>query len=102
VALIAMILMGMGVVGLQVAFTSYLQRETVDAFRGRVMSLVSIVASIAAILGLTATGPFVYVLGVRAAFVVAGGVICLSSIPVVALLRLPSVEGVPGSVTPPA
>jgi MFS family permease len=102
VALAAMVLMGMGVVGLQVAFTSYLQRETVDAFRGRVMSLVSIVASAGAILGLTATGPFVYIFGVRAAFVLAGAVICLSALPVLALLRFPAVSSAGDKVTPPA
>lgn len=102
VAIIAMVLMGMGVVALQVAFTSYLQRETVDAFRGRVMSLVSVVASVGAILGLTATGPFVYLFGVRAAFVLAGAVICLSAIPVLALLRFPTVSATPDTVIPPA
>jgi len=89
VAMASMAVMGMGVIGLQVAFTSYLQRETPDALLGRTMSLVSVVASIAALLGLTAAGPMVYLLGVRTAFVAAGLVICASGIPVLALLRLP-------------
>jgi hypothetical protein len=53
----AMAAMGMGVVGLQVAFASYLQRETIDEYRGRV----------------------------REAFILAGAVICLSAVPVLPL-----------------
>lgn len=83
--MVAMALMGMGVVGMQVAFASYLQRETVDDYRGRVMSLVSMVAAFAGLAGFAAAGPFVYLLGVRQAFILAGLVICLSAAPVVPL-----------------
>ena len=88
-AIASMVVMGMGVVGLQVAFASYLQRQTPDEFRGRVMGLVSMVSSVGALLGLAAAGPFVYLLGVRAAFALAGVLICLSAIPVLLLLRQP-------------
>ncbi len=97
VAMVSMAVMGVGVVGLQVAFTSYLQRETPDSLRGRTMSLVSIVASLAALLGLTLAGPLVYLLGVRIAFVSAGLVICGSGLPVLALLRLPVAASEPAS-----
>jgi MFS family permease len=89
-AIAAQVVMGMGVVGLQVAFASYLQRETPDEFRGRVMSLVLMVSSVGALLGLAATGPSVYLLGVRAALAFAGGLICLSALPVLLLLRQPA------------
>jgi len=98
-ALAAMAVMGMGVVGLQVCFASYLQRETVDEFRGRVMSLVSMVASLAGLVGFALAGPFVYAFGVRQAFVGAGIVICLSALPVLQLVlsqrtAVPRVEDV--------
>ncbi|MEO6397340.1 MAG: MFS transporter [Tepidiformaceae bacterium] len=84
-ACLAMALQGAGVVGLQVGFASYLQSETEDAYRGRVMSLVSVVASFAALLGFAGAGPLVELSGVRAAFVVVGLVIIAAAIPVVLL-----------------
>lgn len=84
-ACLAMALQGAGVVGLQVGFASYLQREAEDAFRGRVMSLVSVVASFAALVGFAGAGPLVEVIGVRAAFGLVGSVIILASVPVVTL-----------------
>ena len=84
-ACLAMALQGAGVVGLQVGFASYLQSESEDAFRGRVMSLVSVVASFAALVGFAGAGPLVDVVGVRTAFGLVGTVIILVSVPVVAL-----------------
>ena len=84
-ASVAMALQGAGVVGLQVGFASYLQGETEDAYRGRVMSLVSVVASFAALVGFAGAGPLVSVIGVRQAFELVGAVIILASLPVVAL-----------------
>lgn len=84
-ACMAIALQGAGVVGLQVGFASYLQSEAEDAFRGRVMSLVSVVASFAALVGFAGAGPLVDVMGVRAAFGLVGLVITLASVPVVAL-----------------
>ena len=81
----SMAFMGIGVVGLQVAFASYLQDRAEDAFRGRVMSFTAMVASGAGFLGLAATGPVVALLGVRVAFTLAGGVIILAALPVVPL-----------------
>jgi len=87
VALAAMILMGMGVVTIQVAFASYLQQQTEDAFRGRVMSLVAMVAAVGGLAGLVLAGPTVSVLGTRISFVLAGLVIVLSVAPVVVVIR---------------
>lgn len=84
-ASLAMALQGAGVVGLQVGFASYLQGETEDAFRGRVMSLVSVVASFAAIVGFAGAGPLVDSIGVRVAFGLVGAVIMVVALPVVAL-----------------
>ena len=81
----AIAVQGMSVVALQVAFASYLQQEAADAFRGRVMALTSMVASVAGILGFAAAGPLIDAIGVREAFAVAGGLICLASIPVITL-----------------
>lgn len=81
-ALIAMAIMGMGVVGLQICFASYLQKETEDEMRGRVMSLVAMVASTAGLVGFALAGPAVYAVGVRQAFATAGVVICFSALPV--------------------
>ena len=84
-ASLAMALQGAGVVGLQVGFASYLQGEAEDAFRGRVMSLVSMVASFAALVGFAGAGPLVDGIGVRPAFAIVGSVIMLASLPVVTL-----------------
>jgi MFS family permease len=81
----AIAVQGMSVVALQVAFASYLQQEAADAFRGRVMALTSMVASVAGILGFAAAGPLIDAIGVREAFAVAGGLICLASLPVITL-----------------
>ena len=86
VALLAMAIMGMGVVGLQICFASYLQKETEDEMRGRVMSLVSMVASSAGLIGFALAGPAVYAVGVREAFAAAGIVICLSAVPVLRMV----------------
>jgi len=86
VALLAMAIMGMGVVGLQICFASYLQKETEDEMRGRVMSLVSMVASSAGLVGFALAGPAVYAVGVREAFAAAGIVICLSAVPVLRMV----------------
>lgn len=85
VACAAIALQGAGVVGLQVGFASYLQSETEDAFRGRVMSLVSVAASFAALVGFAGAGPLVDVVGVRQAFALVGAAIVLAAVPVVAL-----------------
>ena len=85
VAAAAIFAQGASVVALQVAFASYLQREAIDAFRGRVMSLVSMTASVAQLAGYAIAGPMVEWAGVRTAFVVAGAAICLVSVPVVSL-----------------
>lgn len=89
-AVAAMVVQGMSVVALQVAFASYLQRSAADAFRGRVMSLVSTSSSIGALLGLAAAGPLIYVVGVRLAFALAGVIISLSAIPVLLLMLRPA------------
>ena len=83
VAAIAIFGQGASVVALQVAFASYLQQEAIDAFRGRVMSLVSMVASLAQLSGYAIAGPLVEWLGVRIAFVIAGVAICVVALPVV-------------------
>ena len=84
-ASVAMALQGAGVVGMQVGLASYLQRETEDAFRGRVMSLVSVVASFGALVGFAGAGPLVDVMGVRPAFGLVGAVIIVAAVPVVLL-----------------
>ena len=56
VAAAAIFAQGASVVALQVAFASYLQREAIDAFRGRVMSLVSMTASVAQLAGYALPG----------------------------------------------
>ena len=84
-AAVAMALQGAGVVGMQVGLASYLQSETEDAFRGRVMSLVSVAASFAALVGFAGAGPLVEFVGVRQAFGAVGIVILLASIPVIGL-----------------
>jgi len=81
----AMLLQGASVVGLQVAFSSYLQQETEDAFRGRVMALVGMVASLAQLAGYAFAGPLIETVGTRPAFIVAGSAVCLVALPVVAL-----------------
>jgi MFS family permease len=86
-AIAAMVTMGMGVVGLQVAFASYLQRESEDAYRGRIMGLVATVASIGNLVGLAITPLAVLLLGVRPAFALAGGLIILSALPILGMLR---------------
>jgi MFS family permease len=98
-ALVANTVMGMAVVAMQVAFVSYLQRVTADEFRGRVMSLISTVSSVGALLGLSAAGPLVYAAGVRGAFVVAGAAVCLSTLPVLLLVLRPVPAPAP-SATP--
>lgn len=85
VAAVAICLQGASMVALQVAFSSYLQRETVDAFRGRVMSLVGMVASLAQLIGYAAAGPLIEWLGPRTAFFVAGISVSAVAIPVVSL-----------------
>jgi crotonobetainyl-CoA:carnitine CoA-transferase CaiB-like acyl-CoA transferase len=77
---------GMSVVALQVAFASYLQQQTTDAFRGRVMALTSMVASLASISGFAVAGPLVDSIGVRPAFTLAGALICVVSLPVLSLV----------------
>jgi MFS family permease len=88
-ALLAMSTMGMGVVGLRVAFASYLQRESHDSYRGRVMGLVATVANIGYLVGLAITPVAVLALGVRTAFAVAGIIIILSALPILGMLRRP-------------
>jgi MFS family permease len=85
-AFASMAVMGVGVVGMQVAFASYLQERSDDAFRGRVMSLTAMVAAAAGFVGLAATGPLVAVLSIRVAFGLAGAVILLAAGPVLTLL----------------
>lgn len=77
---------GMSVVALQVAFASYLQQQAADAFRGRVMALTSMVASLASISGFAVAGPLVDTVGVRQAFMLAGTLICAVSLPVLSLV----------------
>jgi len=84
-AAVAILLQGASVVALQVSFSSYLQQEASDAFRGRVMALVGMVASLAQLVGYGVAGPLVEWVGPRAAFEVAGGVVCLVAVPVVSL-----------------
>lgn len=84
-AAIAIAAQGMSVVALNITFASYLQQQSEDAFRGRVMSLVATIASLGGLAGFAVAGPFVDAIGVRTAFAVAGVVICLAAIPVVKL-----------------
>lgn len=86
VAAVAIAAQGMSVVALQVAFASYLQQQTADAFRGRVMALTSMVASLASISGFAVAGPLVDSIGVRPAFTLAGALICAVSLPVLSLV----------------
>ena len=81
-----MAVMGMGEVGIQVAFTSYLQQQSEDAFRGRVMSLIAMVAQLGRLAGLVLAGPAVDFLGVPLAFGAAGVLIVLCVMPVLALV----------------
>lgn len=76
---------GMAVVALQVSFASYLQQQSADAFRGRVMALTSMVAALASLAGFGVAGVLVDTLGVRESFTFAGMVICAAAVPVVAL-----------------
>jgi MFS family permease len=87
IALAAMALMGMGVVTLHVAFASYLQQESDDAFRGRVMSLVGMAAAVGGLVGLAFAGPAIGLMGIRPAFVIAGLVMIVSAAPVIVVLR---------------
>ncbi len=84
-AMAIMVVMGMGEVGLQVAFSSYLQQQADDAFRGRVMSLIAMVAALGRLAGLAMAGPAVDFAGVPAAFGVAGLIIMASALPVAGL-----------------
>jgi MFS family permease len=86
-AMAAMVTMGMGVIGLQVAFASYLQRESEDAYRGRVMGLVATVASLGNIVGLAVTPLALLAVGARPAFAVAGAIIILSALPILGMVR---------------
>lgn len=81
----AILFQGASVVGLQVAFSSYLQQEAEDAFRGRVMSLVGMVASFAQLVGYAVAGPLIEWLGPRSAFVIAGCAVIAVAVPVVAI-----------------
>ncbi|MEO8538723.1 MAG: MFS transporter [bacterium] len=84
-AAVAIFLQGVSVVAFQVAFSSYLQHEAEDAFRGRVMSLVGMVASLAQLAGFAVAGPLIDWLGPRAAFIAAGSAVCVVAVPVVSL-----------------
>lgn len=84
-AAVALALQGASVVALQVAFASFLQQEAEDAFRGRVMALVGMVASLAQLAGYAVAGPLVDWVGVRPAFFGAGVVILLVAVPVIML-----------------
>jgi MFS family permease len=80
----ALLLQGASVVALQVAFSSYLQREAEDAFR-RVMALVGMVASLAQLAGYAVAGPLIEWLGPRSALAIAGLAVCAVSVPVVSI-----------------
>jgi MFS family permease len=84
-AALAIAAQGMSVVALNITFASYLQQQSDDAFRGRVMSLVATIASLGGLAGFALAGPFVDAMGVRTAFALAGAVICIASVPVVKL-----------------
>ena len=62
-----------------------IQREAADAFRGRVMALVGMVASLAQIAGYAVAGPLIEWLGPRSALVIAGLAVCFVAVPVVSL-----------------
>ncbi|MCZ2110778.1 MAG: MFS transporter [Dehalococcoidia bacterium] len=81
-ALTGMALMGMGVVGLQICLATYLQKQSPDTYRGRVMGLTSMTASSANIAGFALAGPLVYLLGVRGAFSLAGIIIAAAGLPI--------------------
>jgi DHA3 family macrolide efflux protein-like MFS transporter len=81
----AILLQGASVVAFQVAFSSYLQHEAEDAFRGRVMSLVGMVASLAQLVGFAIAGPLIDSVGPRAAFLGAGTAVAIVAVPVVGL-----------------
>ena len=81
----ALLLQGASVVALQVAFSSYLQREAEDAFRGRVMALVGMVASLAQLAGYAVAGPLIEWLGPRSALAISGLAVCAVSVPVVSI-----------------
>lgn len=85
VAAAALLLQGASVVAFQVAFASYLQHEAEDAYRGRVMSLVGMVASLAQLAGFAVAGPLIDAIGTRAAFLCAGIAVCAVAVPVVSL-----------------
>ena len=82
----ALLLQGASVVALQVAFSSYLQREAEDAFRGRVMALVGMVASLAQLAGYAVAGPLIEWLGPRSSLAIAGLAVCAVSVPVVSIV----------------
>ena len=84
-AAVAITIQGMAVVGLQVAFASYIQQQAADAFRGRVMALTGMVASLASLAGFGVAGFLVDGLGARESFTFAGAVICAAAVPVVGL-----------------
>ena len=86
-AMAAMAAMGMGVVGLQVAFASYLQGQSDDAYRGRVMGLVATIAAIGNVIGLALTPVAVLLVGTRPAFALAGAIIIASGLPILDLMR---------------
>ena len=88
---------GMAVVAMQVSFVSYLQQVTVDEFRGRVMGLISTVASVGSLLGLAAAGPLVVALGVRGTFVAAGIAVCAAALPALILLVRPAPAATPAT-----
>ena len=85
VAAAALLLQGASVVAFQVAFASYLQHEAEDAYRGRVMSLVGMVASLAQLAGFAVAGLLIDAIGTRAAFLCAGIAVCAVAVPVVSL-----------------
>ncbi len=94
-AMAVMAVMGMGEVGLQVCFSSYLQNRAEDAFRGRIMSLVSIVASLGRLGGLASAGPLVAAAGTPVAFAAAGTFIVLLGALPVAVLATSGARAVP-------
>ena len=99
-ALAGMAIMGMGVVGLQISLATYLQKQTPDAFRGRVMSLTSMTASSASIVGFALAGPLVYALGVRGAFTLAGAIIATAGLPIAGLVLTRKPAGDTPDTTP--
>jgi len=81
----ALLLQGGSVVALQVAFSSYLQQEAEDAFRGRVMSFVGMTASLAQLTGYAIAGPLIEWSSPRTALTIAGVAVCAVAVPVVSL-----------------